>query len=70
MQNWGYKLQNNTVNSVFDCESNNENDMFEGAKVVYGERYGFSDTLFTFLEQICNLLKYDTSWPFKGDKSL
>ena len=35
--------------------------MFEGAEVVYGERYGFSDTLFTFLEQKCNLLKYDTS---------
>ena len=35
--------------------------MLEGTEVVYGERYGFSDTLFTFLEQICNLLKYDTS---------
>ena len=35
--------------------------MFEGADVVYGEKYGFIDTLFTFLEQICNLLKYDTS---------
>ena len=33
--------------------------MFEGAEVVFGERYGFSDTLFTFFEQICNLLKYD-----------
>jgi hypothetical protein len=25
--------------------------MFEGAEVVLGERYGFSDTLFTFFEQ-------------------
>jgi hypothetical protein len=35
--------------------------MFEGAEVVFGERYGFSDTLFTFFKQICNLLKYDIS---------
>jgi hypothetical protein len=36
--------------------------MFEGAEVVSGEMYGFrSNTLFTFFEQICNLLKYDTS---------
>ena len=38
MKNWGYKLENNTVYSVFDCESNkldyNEKDMFEGAEVV------------------------------------
>jgi hypothetical protein len=53
-----------TVNSVFDCESNKtttKKTFFEGAEVVSGERYGFSDTLFTFFEQICNLLKYDTS---------
>jgi hypothetical protein len=40
MKNWGYyKLGNNTVYSVFDCESNkldyNEKDMFEGAEVVF-----------------------------------
>ena len=39
MKNWGYKLENNTVYSVFDCESNkldyNEKDMFEGAEVVF-----------------------------------
>ena len=39
-----YKLENNTLNSVFDCVSNKteyQKDMLKGAKVIFGERYGF-----------------------------
>ena len=40
------KLENNTLNSVLDCDSNKTNtlkgtkDMLKGAKVIFGERYG------------------------------
>jgi hypothetical protein len=55
--------QNNTVNSVFDCESNKtttKNTCSKGPKLCPAKGMALVITLFTFFEQICNLLKYDT----------
>jgi hypothetical protein len=43
MQILRYRLANNTLNSVFGGDFNKTittDDMFEGAEVVFGERYG------------------------------
>jgi hypothetical protein len=59
MQICRYKLENNTLNSVLDCDSNKtiyyEKDILKGAEVMFGERYAFVIhfiTLFTFFGNI------------------
>jgi hypothetical protein len=76
-KNWAYKPENNTVNSVFDCESNKTTTKkicSKGLKLCSWKVWlnSETDTLFTIFEQICNLLKYVISRPFKlkGDASL
>ena len=43
MQIYRYKLENNTLNNVLDCDSNedyDEKDRLRGTEVIFGETYG------------------------------
>jgi hypothetical protein len=64
------KLENNTLNSVLDCDSNKTNtlkgtkDMLKGAKVIFGEKVWLSDTLFILFEYIVYRYVYFTLFEY------
>jgi hypothetical protein len=66
-----YKLENNTLNSVLDCDSNNtimKKISWKGPKLCSAKGMPLLYILLHYLHFswiLCNLMKYDTAYPLK-----